>query len=128
MSSTRCTAKQNPHTSQRLVYDNALIISNDTHNLLASARFERLQRMSRLRAFCSQTTTSPSRHCLWDLGYFGDVKRMLFMRQEQFNLLRRYPDIAPADCTYKTHRYKMPLLSTIGITPLHTNFSAALAS
>jgi hypothetical protein len=42
---------------------------------------------------------------LWDLAYFGDVKRVFFMYQEQLNPLRRYPDIALADCTYKTNRY-----------------------
>jgi len=107
--------------------DNALINSNDIHNLLASTRFERRQGMTPIQAFYSQMTTSPSWHCLWDLGHFGDVKRVFFMHEEQLNLLRRYPDIALADCTYKTNRYKMPLLSIIGITPLDTNFPTAFS-
>jgi hypothetical protein len=37
----------------------------------------------------------------------------------------RYHDIALADNTYKTNRFKMPLLHIIGITPLDTHFSAA---
>jgi len=59
---------------------------------------------------------------LWDLGYFGDVKRVFFIHQERLNLLRRYPDIALADYTYKTNRYKMPLLSIIDIGLPDTNF------
>jgi hypothetical protein len=126
MSSIRCTAKQNPHTSQRLDYDNALIGSNDTHNLLASARFE--QRMTPLQAFCSQTIASPSRHCLWDLGYFGDVKRMFFMHQEQFNFTSTLPKYRPS----RLHVQDKPLQDALAQHYTHhastVDFSAALAS
>ncbi len=46
------------------------------------------------------------------------------MHEEQLKLLQRYPDIALADCIYKTNHWKLPLLIILRITPLDTHFSA----
>ena len=32
------------------------------------------------------------------------------------------------DCTYKTNRYKLPLLHVVGITPLNTSFTMCVSN
>ncbi|XP_074300785.1 uncharacterized protein LOC141632105 [Silene latifolia] len=41
--------------------------------------------------------------------------------------LKAYPYVLIADCTYKTNKYKMPVLEVIGVTPVHKNFSVFFA-
>ncbi|KAJ3705596.1 hypothetical protein LUZ61_009301 [Rhynchospora tenuis] len=40
-------------------------------------------------------------------------------------LTRNFPNIFIMDCTYKTNRYKMPLLNIIGMTSFNTSFFSA---
>ncbi len=80
--------------------------------------------MTPIQAFYAKMRESHKWTTFWDLDYSGNIKRMFFMHEEQLKLLQRYPDIALADCTYKTNRWKLPLLIILGITPLDTHFPA----
>ena len=42
-------------------------------------------------------------------------------------ILKRFPDVILIDNTYKTNRYKMPLLNIVGITNLNTTFISGIA-
>jgi hypothetical protein len=46
------------------------------------------------------------------------------MHVKQQELLRTNPDILLMDCTYRTNKYRMPLLHILGCTNLQTFFSA----
>ncbi|XP_074304667.1 uncharacterized protein LOC141639437 [Silene latifolia] len=52
---------------------------------------------------------------------------VLFAHPDSLKLLKAYPYVLIVDCTYKTNKYKMPLLEVIGVTPVHKNFSVFFA-
>ena len=52
------------------------------------------------------------------------VQNLFFAHQKQMELLLANPDVLLMDCTYRTNRYKLPLLHILGCTNLQTFFSA----
>jgi hypothetical protein len=52
------------------------------------------------------------------------VQNLFFTHQKQVELLQANPDVLLMDCTYRTNKYKLPLLHILGCTNLQTFFSA----
>src|SRR5579871_3941802 len=52
------------------------------------------------------------------------VHNLFFAHHKQIELLLANPDILLMDCTYRTNKYKLPLLHILGCTNLQTFFSA----
>ena len=55
----------------------------------------------------------------------GELKGLFFCHALSINLLKSYHYVLLLDCTYKTNKYKMPLLHIAGITGADTTFSLA---
>ncbi|KAI1004522.1 hypothetical protein K3495_g3695 [Podosphaera aphanis] len=55
------------------------------------------------------------------------LTHLFFSCSQSVELLRRYPYTLVIDCTYKTNRFKMPLLHIIGTTSFNMSFSVAFA-
>ena len=61
------------------------------------------------------------------LFYYSDtrrVKHLFFTLGYSITLMQSFPDVMLMDCTYKTNKFKLPLLHILGVTPIETNFSA----
>ncbi|KAL7111232.1 hypothetical protein ACP275_05G075400 [Erythranthe tilingii] len=56
-----------------------------------------------------------------------EVTDMLWAHPISINLVRNFPYVLIMDCTYKTNRYRLPLLEIVGITSTHKTFSVAFA-
>jgi hypothetical protein len=52
------------------------------------------------------------------------VHSLFFVHQKQIELFLANPDVLLMDCTYRTNKYKLPLLHILGCTNLQTFFSA----
>ena len=52
------------------------------------------------------------------------IQNLFFAHQKQVELLLANPDVLLMDCTYRTNRYRLPLLHILGCTNLQTFFSA----
>jgi hypothetical protein len=52
------------------------------------------------------------------------VQCLFFAHQKQVELLQANPDVLLMDCTYKTNKFRLPLLHILGCTNLGTFFSA----
>ena len=52
---------------------------------------------------------------------------MFFLNKEVKEILWKNPEVLLMDCTYKTNRYRMPLLVIAGHTSIGTTFIVALA-
>jgi hypothetical protein len=52
------------------------------------------------------------------------VEYLFFAHGKQIELLLANPDVLLMDCTYRTNKYKLPLLHILGCTNLGTFFSA----
>lgn len=53
----------------------------------------------------------------------GKVTHLFFCHRESLELLRNNHEAILMDCTYKTNRYKIPLLLIQGVTLMHTSFT-----
>ncbi|CAG8531643.1 1520_t:CDS:2 [Racocetra persica] len=52
----------------------------------------------------------------------GSVTHLFFAYKESTCLIHQYPTVILIDCIYKTNKFKMPLLSIVGITSFNTTF------
>jgi hypothetical protein len=52
------------------------------------------------------------------------IQNLFFAHQKQIGLLLANPDVLWMDCTYRTNKYRLPLLHILGCTNLQTYFSA----
>jgi hypothetical protein len=52
------------------------------------------------------------------------VQNLFFAHDKQVRLLLANPDIILMDCTYRTNKFKIPLLHVVGCTSMQTFFSA----
>ncbi len=50
------------------------------------------------------------------------ITKLFFSRSSCRDMLKRNSEVLIMDCTYKTNRYKMPLLVITGVTALNTSF------
>ncbi|KAK9148341.1 hypothetical protein Scep_007098 [Stephania cephalantha] len=55
------------------------------------------------------------------------VTELFWSHPDSIKLLRCFPSVILMDCTYKTNRYRMPLLEIVGITSTHLTFSVGFA-
>lgn len=61
----------------------------------------------------------------YQLDEEGRITLLLFAHPESLILLKRYPEVLLMDSTYKTNRFRMPLLDILGSTGLGHTFYAA---
>jgi hypothetical protein len=50
------------------------------------------------------------------------ITHLFFAYPKSIKLLNRFPEVILLDCTYKTNRFKLPLLNIIGVTCLNITF------
>lgn len=98
----------------------------DVYNTLRDARLESLHGRSRLESLVDDLA---GESWTWKMktGETGEVSHFFFTTPQAIDLLRDYPDVLLMDCTYKTNRFKMPLLVIVGVTPLSTTYYVAFA-
>ena len=51
------------------------------------------------------------------------VTDLIWTHPSSIDLLRAFPHVLIMDCTYKTNRYRMPLLEIVGVTSTDMTFS-----
>ncbi|KAL8497979.1 hypothetical protein ACS0TY_021359 [Phlomoides rotata] len=55
------------------------------------------------------------------------IRDLFFAHPKSIDLVRAFPKVLLMDCTYKTNRYRMPLLEIVGVTPTNLTFCVACA-
>jgi hypothetical protein len=55
----------------------------------------------------------------------GHVTHLFFTHPKSVELFQQYPDVLLMNCTYRTNKFKMPLLNIVGTTCLNKNFHIA---
>jgi len=78
-----------------------------------------------IESLLDELTQSPE----WVVAHRTDhenrLNALFFAHESQIKLIRAYPDVLLMDCTYRTNKYKMPLLHFLGVGPIEKQFSAA---
>lgn len=100
-----------------------LIAPSDIHNDRKTNRANQLGGRSHIEALLDNLSTSD---WIFDLKKDSEnhIQYLFFAHKKQVELLRANPDVLLMDCTYRTNKYKLPLLHILGCTNLGTFFSA----
>jgi len=54
------------------------------------------------------------------------ISHFFWAHKGSIQLAQKYSTVFLIDCTYRTNRFKMPLLDIVGVTPFHTTFTCCL--
>jgi hypothetical protein len=98
----------------------------DIYNHIAEARRDAYQGESSIHALANQL----DKKGFWNRIQFADdgrVTAVLFAHPGSIAYLHSYPELLILDCTYKTNKYKMPLLDMVGVDAAGRSFCIAFA-
>ena len=106
---------------------NTIATQQDIYNRIADAKRDVCEGQSTIQAFANQL----DREGFWSRVQYapnGQVTAVLFAHPDSLAYLQAYPDTLLPDYTYKTNRYKMPLLDIVGVDACQRSFCIALHS
>ena len=98
----------------------------DIYNRIAMVRREMFAGQSSIHALANDLDEEG----FWSRMRFdpnGRVTAVLFAHPDSLQFVQGYPDILLLDCTYKTNKYRMPLLDMIGVDACQRSFCIAFA-
>ncbi|PTQ46629.1 hypothetical protein MARPO_0010s0039 [Marchantia polymorpha] len=98
-------------------------ISKTVYNAKAKQRFEVLAGRSPIQALLDELQGSNYRFNV-ECNSCGNVQRLFFAHPDSIAMAIRYSNVLLMDCTYKTNRFRMPLLVVIGRTGHNMSFFA----
>jgi MULE transposase domain len=97
------------------------IVAQNIYNTQKKVRLEGLKGKTPMEALVAAVNTE-----LYTFNYKTDidgrVTHFFFAHPYSISLLNQYPDVLLLDCTYKTNRFKMPLLNIVGSTCMHKTY------
>ncbi|KAI7941408.1 hypothetical protein MJO29_013482 [Puccinia striiformis f. sp. tritici] len=125
----RRLAKSNVKTSQILLQlqqadSKTLAVNRTINNAIHKFRQEELNGKTPIEALLGLLKQS---NWLWDVDIdsAGVIQNLFFAHPGSVHLARIYHHVALLDATYKTNRYKLPLLHVIGQTATNKSFAIA---
>src|SRR5689334_12101855 len=98
----------------------------DIYNCIAQRRRELLAGQSTMHALANELDKEGFQTRI-QLDHDGRVTAVLFAHPTSLGYLNAYPELLLLDCTYKTNKYKMPLLDMIGADACQRSFCIAFA-
>jgi hypothetical protein len=100
-----------------------IITSQDIRNDIQMAKGKELGQRQPIEALLDDLSTD---EWVFDVKKDSEnrIQCLFFAHKRQIQQLRANPDILMIDCTYKTNRYRLPLLQIIGYSNLGSWFSA----
>jgi hypothetical protein len=101
---------------------NGKVISRDIYNIKAASIREKLSGRTPLQCLLDSLQQN---NCFFKsaTGSENNLTHLFFAFEEQIEMFRNYSQVILADCTYKTNRYKLPLLHFIGLSAVGKSFS-----
>lgn len=109
---------------QRQYYPDTLVSSKNIYNTRDALRGQKLGNNTPLRYLLNILQENSWKHAIKQDSE-GHILFFMFAHPESIRYANRYNRVFIIDCTYKTNRYKMPLLHIIGISPSNSTFSIA---
>ena len=101
-----------------------IVLARDLYNAQNKLRLKNLAGRSPMEALIA-TLQAGTFHFNYRTDAIGRVTHLFFAHPKSVELLLKYSDVLLLDCTYRTNKFKMPLLNIVGTTCLDTNFHAA---
>jgi FAR1 DNA-binding domain len=100
-------------TALRQQFGNNLTSREDIRNEFKRMRKEDLAGRTPILALYENLVDGPYQFAI-DLGTDGSVERLIFCHNRSITLYKRWNSVILMDATYKTNRFRMPLLNIIG--------------
>jgi hypothetical protein len=103
---------------------NHIVSHRDIYNIIATGKKKKLDGRSAIQCLLEDLQ---SENCFIKLEVDSEnrVTHLFLAFEEQISMLKRHKCVLMADCTYKTNRYKMPLLHFTGLSNVGKSFSCA---
>lgn len=101
---------------------NNIVIQRDIYNVVAAGKRKRLDGRSAIRCLLEELNEE---NCFvrYQVDENDNLTHLFFALDSQINIFKKYGTVLMADCTYKTNRYKMPLLHFVGFSNVGKSFS-----
>jgi hypothetical protein len=103
---------------------NILIKPRDIYNIRGESRRKKLGNYTPLE-FLRETLQNNNWRYAFKQDTEGHILFFIFAHPESIRFANQYNRVFLLDCTYKTNRYKMPLLHIIGLSPSNSSYSIA---
>ncbi|RKK07652.1 hypothetical protein BFJ66_g17655 [Fusarium oxysporum f. sp. cepae] len=104
----------------------ALFIDSDLSNCISRAKQDLANGKSHMVALLQHLDSQGFwSHHIIDKDY--RMQSIIFAHPESIEFTRSYPEILIVDCTYKTNKFKMPLLDMVGVDASGNTFCIAFA-
>ena len=95
--------------------------SRDIYNAIAAIRRQTLGQRTPIQALIAYLRDGD--WCMsFTLNAQRQVTHLFYINKHCEDLLKANPQVLMMDCTYKTNRYRLPLMIISGVTPLNTTF------
>jgi hypothetical protein len=101
-------------------------IAKDVYNARVAIRLGTLAGRTPVQALMASLETSDDWTYYRELDPSGRVLALFLAHRSSIELLQGSPEILVLDCTYKTNRYRMPLLAITGVSALGSTFHVAI--
>ncbi|KAF5962904.1 transposase [Fusarium bulbicola] len=123
---TLAGVEQRQIKSYLLQNTNTLFIDSDLTNCISRAKQDLANGQSHMVALLHHLDTEGfwSRHLIAEDSRLQSV---MFAHPDSVQFARSYPEVLIVDCTYKTNKYKMPLLDMVGVDATGRTFCIAFA-
>lgn len=101
------------------------LTKDDIYNELKKARTEQLQGLTPIEALIQQLKDTDKWVFDYQTDSQGHLTYLFLAYVKTVQIFQSHPDILMADCTYRTNRFKMPLLHFLGCNSIGGHFTAA---
>lgn len=105
-------------------HPNALFTPRDIYNARSALRRRKLGNYTPLEILLKTLQEDSWKYSIKQDSE-GHILFFMFAHPESIRYANQYNRVFVLDCTYKTNRYKMPLLHIIGVSPSNSTFSIA---
>ena len=114
-------------SSLRLEDDDCILRTKDIYNAKQAIRLKNLGPLSPMQ-FLLRSLKRDNWYFQYRAGERSqEVTHLFFVEKHTVEILKKNSEIMLMDCTYKTNKYKLPLLVIIGHTSLGTSFYVEFA-
>lgn len=114
-------------TSERQLYPNTKLVPQDIYNAKKDIRRKKLGRYTPTQALLKALHRQRWFVKIKLRKHTSEVKRLFFVDKNVAKILSKNSEVLILDCTYKTNKYKMPLMTIAGQTALGTTFLVGFA-
>lgn len=105
---------------------NLPVIPRTIYNARNQLRVENLAGRTTIQALLDELRDGPFEYD-FQTDAEGHITRLFFAHRHSIQLMRSYSSVIFMDCTYKTNRFRMPLLDVVGVTGSNMTFYSCFA-